>query len=323
MVMKNYTFPKIKRGGMLLLALLAFGQIAWAQGLSGTGTSDDPYLINDSIDWNWFAQSVTNDSTYAGKFVQLTDDIIVSTMAGIENKCFSGTFDGQGHTITLDMTATMQFTALFCYADGATFQNLKVDGVLNTSKKFCAGLVGAVVYNGCTFTNCVSDVTINSSVNGDGSHGGFVSFLWRANTFEGCAFTGKLLGPSTTNVGGFVGFTETNQNGSVTFTNCLFVPEEVTMSGNGSQTFARWRSGNSAVTIGANCYYSQTLGGAQGKMRHSITGIKGANVDFRGSNTTYDAIGIQAICTVATLQALAPSTMISMLATPSSCPTRM
>ena len=111
--MKNYTFPKIRRSGMLLLALLAFGQIAWAQGLSGTGTSDDPYLINDSIDWNWFAQSVTNDSTYAGKFVQLTDNIIVGTMAGIENKCFSGTFDGQGHTITLDMTATMQFTALF------------------------------------------------------------------------------------------------------------------------------------------------------------------------------------------------------------------
>lgn len=284
----------LTREALTLLAFLAFGQIAWAQGLSGTGTSDDPYLINDSIDWNWFAQSVTNDSTYAGKFVQLTDDIIVSTMAGIENKCFSGTFDGQGHTITLDMTATMQFTALFCYADGATFRNLKVDGVLNTSKKFCAGLVGAVVYNGCTFTNCVSDVTINSTVNGDGSHGGFVSFLWRANTFEGCAFTGKLLGPSTTSVGGFVGFTETNQNGSVTFTNCVFHPEEVTMSGDGSQTFARWRSGNSAVTIGNNCYYSQTLGGAQGKMMHSITGIKGVNVDFPGSNTTYYVSNIQA-----------------------------
>ena len=306
-MMKKYTFPKIRRSGMLLLALLAFRQIAWAQGLSGTGTSNDPYLINDSIDWNWFAQSITNDSTYAGKFVQLTDDIIVGTMAGIENKCFSGTFDGQGHTITLDMTATMQFTALFCYADGATFRNLKVDGVLNTSKKFCASLVGAVVYHGCTFTNCVSDVTINSSVNGDGSHGGFVSFLWRANTFEGCAFTGKLLGPSTTNVGGFVGFTETNQNGSVTFTNCLFIPEEVTMSGDGSQTFARWRSGDNAVTIGTNCYYSQTLGAAQGKMMHSITGIKSANVAFHGNHNTYNVSGISAYSTGIGLTPLTPS----------------
>ena len=279
---------------LAITALMSFTSTVWAQGLSGTGTSDDPYLINDSIEWNWFAQSITNDSTYAGKFVQLTDDIIVSTMAGIENKCFSGTFDGQGYTITLDMTATMQFTALFCYADGATFQNLKVDGVLNTSKKFCAGLVGAVVYHGCTFTNCVSDVTINSSVQGDGSHGGFVSFLWRANTFEGCAFTGKLLGPSTTNVGGFVGFTETNQQGSVTFTNCLFIPEEVTMSSNGSQTFARWRSGDSAVTTGANCYYSQTLGAAQGKMMHSITGGANVTVSANGQATTYSMSGIQA-----------------------------
>ena len=291
---EHRSFPKLLALLLAITAFSAFTPTVWAQGLSGTGSSDDPYLINDSIEWNWFAQSVTNDSTYAGKFVQLTDDIIVSTMAGIENKCFSGTFDGQGHTITLDMTATMQFTALFCYADSATFQNLKVDGVLNTSKKFCAGLVGAVVYHGCTFTNCVSDVTINSSVQGDGTHGGFVSYVWDANYFEGCAFTGKLLGPSTTNVGGFVGFTETNQNGSVTFTNCLFIPEEVTMSSNGSQTFARWRSGDNAVTIGANCYYSQTLGAAQGKMMHSITGDANVTVAFNGQATNYGMRGIQA-----------------------------
>ncbi len=292
---------------MLLLALLAFGQTAWAQGLSGTGTSTDPYLINDSIDWNWFAQSVTDGTTYENQFVSLNDDITVGTMAGIENKCFSGTFDGQGYTITLEMTATMQFTSLFCYADGATFRNLKVDGVLNTSKKFCAGLVGAVVYHGCTFTNCVSDVTINSTVQGDGTHGGFVSYVWDANYFEGCAFTGKLLGPGTTNVGGFVGFTETNQNGSVTFTNCLFIPEEVTMSGNGSQTFARWRSGNSAVTTGANCYYSQTLGAAQGKMMHSITGEANVTVTANGQATTYSMSGISAYSTGIGLTPLTPS----------------
>ena len=90
---------------MLLLALLAFGQTAWAQGLSGTGTSTDPYLINDSIDWNWFAQSVTDGTTYENQFVSLNDDITVGTMAGIENKCFSGTFDGQGYTITLESPA--------------------------------------------------------------------------------------------------------------------------------------------------------------------------------------------------------------------------
>ena len=279
---------------LILLALMALTPMAWAQGLSGSGTSADPYLISSSADWNTFAQSVTGGTTYAGQFVSLNADITVSTMAGVENKCFAGTFDGQGHTITLEMTASMQFTSLFCYADGATFQNLKVDGILNTSKKFCAGLVGAVVYHGCTFTNCVSDVTINSSVQGDGTHGGFVSYVWDTNYFDGCAFTGKLLGPSTTNVGGFVGFTETNQHGTVTFTNCLFIPEQVTMSANGSQTFARWRSGNSSVIIGDNCYYSQTLGAAQGKLMHSITGGANVTVAFSGQATAYGTSGIDA-----------------------------
>ena len=279
---------------LILIVLIALTPKAWAQGLSGSGTSADPYLISSSADWNTFAQSVTGGTTYAGQFVSLNADITVSTMAGVENKCFAGTFDGQGHTITLNMTASMPFTSLFCYADGATFQNLKVDGILNTSKKFCAGLVGAVVYHGCTFTNCVSDVTINSSVQGDGTHGGFVSYVWDTNYFDGCAFTGKLLGPSTTNVGGFVGFTETNQHGTVTFTNCLFIPEQVTMSANGSQTFARWRSGNSSVIIGDNCYYSQTLGAAQGKLMHSITGGANVTVAFSGQATAYGTSGIDA-----------------------------
>ena len=42
---------------LILLALLTIGQ-AKAQGLSGSGTTDDPYLITSSADWNTFAQSV-------------------------------------------------------------------------------------------------------------------------------------------------------------------------------------------------------------------------------------------------------------------------
>jgi hypothetical protein len=294
--MKNHTFPKIRRSAMLLLALLAFGQTAWAQGLSGTGTSTDPYLINDSIDWNWFAQSVTDGTSYANQFVSLNDDITVGTMAGIENKCFSGTFDGQGHTITLDMTANIQFTSLFCYVDGATFQNLKVDGTINTSKKFCAGIAGGIFYNGCTFTNCLSEVTINSTINGDGTHGGLVAYVGKGdNTFEGCAFTGKLLGSNTNYVGGLVGFTDSRNNATVSFTNCVFHPQQVTMSGSGSQTFARWYGNNSSsVIIGSNCYYSQTLGAAQGKMMRSITGDANVTVAFDGQPTNYSVSGIDA-----------------------------
>ena len=270
----------------ILLALLTFGQATWAQNL----------IINSVDDWNTFAQSVTNGSTYTGQTVQLNTDITVSTMAGVENKCFAGTFDGKGHTITLDMTASMQFTSLFCYADGAIFQNLKVDGIINTTKKFCAGFVGGVINHGCTFTNCVSDVTINSSISGDGTHGGLVAYVGKGdNTFEGCAFTGKLLGANTNYVGGLVGFTDSRNGATVSFTNCVFHPQQVTMSGNGSQTFARWYGNNSgSVTIGDNCYYSQTLGAAQGKQMRSITGGDYVTVAFSGNATTYKRSGISA-----------------------------
>ena len=40
-------------------------------------------------------------------------------------------------------------------------------------------------------------------------------------------------------------------------------PSEVTMGTEGSQTFARWRSGDSSVIIGDNCYYSQIPATAQ------------------------------------------------------------
>ena len=251
------------------------------------------YSISSTTEWNTFAQSVTNGKTYAGQIVKLTADISVTTTAGDENTSFAGTFDGQGHTITLNMTTNVQYTALFYYADGATFQNLKVGGTINISRKFCAGFVGAVVYHGCTFTNCVSDITINSSISGDGTHGGFVGYAaWGYNTFEGCAFTGKLLGANTTNVGGFVGYTESRA--TVSFTNCVFHPQQVTMSGSGSQTFARWRSGSNNVTIGDNCYYSQTLGAAQGKQMRSITGGDYVTVAFSGEATTYERSGISA-----------------------------
>ena len=254
------------------------------------------YVISSTAEWNTFAQSVTDGKTYAGQIVKLTNDISVTTMAGDENTSFAGAFDGQGHAITLNMTASVQFTSLFCNADGATFQNLKVDGTINTSKKFCAGFAGAVINNGCTFTNCVSDVTINSSINGDGTHGGLVAYVGKGNnTFEGCAFTGKLLGSNTNYVGGLVGFTDSRNSATVSFTNCVFHPQQVTMSGNGSQTFARWYGNNSgSVTIGDNCYYSQTLGGAQGKQMRSITGGNYVTVAFSGNATTYERSGIDA-----------------------------
>ena len=82
----------------------------------GTGTDADPYLISSADDWNKFAHNVTYGRNYSGKYVKLTNDISVTTMAGDYQaddnyQPFSGTFDGDGHTLTLNVNNQSRFAA--------------------------------------------------------------------------------------------------------------------------------------------------------------------------------------------------------------------
>ena len=78
---------------------------------------------------------MNNGTSYSGQIVALTTDIptAVTTMAGTENNPFCGTFDGDGHTITLSLSGSGQGTALFYLIEGATLKNLKVQGTVTTS----------------------------------------------------------------------------------------------------------------------------------------------------------------------------------------------
>lgn len=61
-------------------------QFKVAKNISGTGTKDDPYLINTTDDWNLFAKSVEGGIDYYRKYVKLTNDITISTMVGVCDK---------------------------------------------------------------------------------------------------------------------------------------------------------------------------------------------------------------------------------------------
>ena len=225
----------------------------------------DIYTIYTADGWNAFCDALQYNGVYnrfIGKTVRLGADITVGRMAGGSGHEFMGTFDGQGHTLTVNYTTTAQFTAPFSYINGATIMNLTTGGTINTSAKFAGGMVGATLGVGTIeITNCVSDVTINSSVNGDGTHGGFLAVAsYGAVNFTGCMFSGEMLGESTTLWAGFVGWTESNHNATVTFTDCLFNPTN--LATNSGRTFSRARN-MSSVTI-TNCYYTVPLGTAQG-----------------------------------------------------------
>ena len=227
--------------------------------------SGNEYTIHTATGWNTFCELLANNSAdfFTGTIVKLDADITVSRMAGSSDHSFSGTFNGQGHTLTVNYNTSEPVTAPFRFVTGATITNLVTAGTITTSAKFASGMIGKTNGDGTVnITNCMSSDTINSNVNGDGTHGGFVgSVTYGTMNITGCTFNGKMRGTSTTKCGGFVGWTESSNNATATITDCLFAPTTLEISD--GNTFSRARNMNS-VTI-TNSYYTTSLGVLQGK----------------------------------------------------------
>ena len=225
----------------------------------GQGTEAYPYVISYTIQWNLLADRVAVGTDYSGTYFRLANDITVTSMVGIDGQhSFNGNFDGDGNKLTLNYSTTTDYAAPFRFVNGATIHDLTVEGTINTTKQFAAGLIGQAAGT-VVIDHCRSSVTINSTVNGDGTDAGFVAnIIDGETTLSGCLFDGKLIGRLTYNNGGFVGWTA---NGArLTIENSVFAPTEVTMVGD--KTFARSTDDNRPTVT--NCYYTETFGAAQG-----------------------------------------------------------
>ena len=242
-------------------ALLFDGKYYVAMGLPGAGTEASPYLINDDGRWNLFTDYVTKGYNFNGEFVRLNADMSVVTMAGADDaNSFQGTFDGYGHTLTFTKgTSGSPFDENYCapfrHVKNSTIKNLHVAGTITTSGQFAAGIVGESHKN-LNITNCRSSVAINSSVSGDGTHGGLVSTLsGSGNTIliDGCVFDGSFATTAnTTNCGGFIGWPVYNRP---VISNSLMKPSSVA-AGMLNNTFARWHT-TYEPTI-TNCFFVAT-----------------------------------------------------------------
>jgi hypothetical protein len=258
---------------------------------SGDGSVETPYLIGTTADWDNLVYYVNSGAVegFNGKYLKLTNDIEITTMAGIPTTfTFRGTFDGDNHTITVDYTTSEQYAAPFQYTYGCTIKNLKTAGTINTSSTHTGGVVGRNGTSSTTLENVSSSVTINSSYNGSAYHGGLMGYAINA-TFKGCAFTGKLLGASSHHCGGFLGQKTITDDSNATFTDCLFAPTEVTVSTGLSFTFAAGAHNNTTFN---NCYYTEVLGDAQGTKAHGVTGGTYVTVVNAGAATNYNVSGI-------------------------------
>ena len=269
--MKNATF--FTRSARLSLFPFFFFLVSFlyaANGnLSGSGTSSSPYIIEDTADWNKFASNI-NDGIDASSFYMLSDNFDntsnpITTMCGTsESYSFKGTFDGNAKTLTVNFNVSSENAGPFRYAKNAIIQNLTVTGNITTSNKYAGGFIGSA-YAIVTIQNCISSVTINSSVNGDGTHGGLIGLAQGGSSifFTNCLFNGKLLGSNTHSNSGFLGY-----NGGVlsTFVNCLFAPEQITMDSVNSATFNR--NGHNSFD---NCYYKKKYGEKHGQDASSLS----------------------------------------------------
>ena len=135
-----------------------------------------PVVVIDSESaWDAFAAAVNNGSqSYAGKLVQLTADLSVSTMVGTADHPFCGTFDGNGHTLNVNIDQSgVEYAAPFRYINGATIRNLKVTGAV-AGGQHCAGIAGAALGGVNSIRNCwmaASVTTSGNSIGGVLGHG--------------------------------------------------------------------------------------------------------------------------------------------------------
>ena len=173
---------------------------------------------------------------------QLTADITVTEPYA---KDFSGTFDGNGHTVTLDITASTPNVGLFSkLAGGAVVKNLKVDGTVSGTE----GVAGiAAQANGATISGCINCAEISATQR----HVGGIVGKMGGGTVENCYNTGAISSSRNrpaVNLGGIVGYIDE----SATVKNCYNVGEiKVTNKATNMAGIAGWCV---ASTV-ENCYY--------------------------------------------------------------------
>jgi hypothetical protein len=210
-----------------LLLLVLITSSAWAQTYSGgDGTEGNPfqianltdlqYLSEHSGDWGlYFIQTANIDASATSTWNSGSGFSPIGTYV---NFPFTGSFNGDGHTITglYINRSTTNGVAMFGYTVGATIENTGLVNVSIVGNELVSALVGRTGEN-TTISNCFSTGAISS-----GSYYGMVGGLigYHAgsssleNSYSRASITGTRPG-GTRSLGGLIGSTHASS-----VTNC-------------------------------------------------------------------------------------------------------
>ena len=194
------------------------------------------------------------------------------------NAWVDGNFDGQGHTLTIemsDMGALASFIPEMC----GNFENVIMHGTIGTTSGQNAGSISGHARMALV-RNVYSDITINSEINGDNSSGGFFGAMYNAKTVENCIYAGDFVTPRDANsgagcvrIGGFAGWA----HAQTLFNNCAFLGNLIGAGGAGSIENSQHFSRNPGSVICTNCYVANVIEGPDVSDYDKFTQIEDAN----------------------------------------------
>ena len=274
-VLSDLTNNLTKAALMLLITLLSTTLKAQL-----TQDEDGYYLLSNAADWEAFAALVNNNDDYNATYnARMTADINLGdsqTVVGMPMSNnfkheYYGTFDGQGHTLTVAYSGNVcvyedfagyRIFGPFCAVRTCTIKNLRVEG-------------------------SISEVTSESS-NGSLAVGGIVGRIRVRCTIENCSTNLNITAVKTKNsfVGGLVGICPKNinqtANGRVIIKDCLC---EGSITGSNNNTYKTYEG----AFIG---YINST---SSSSIEHSLSTIEVSSV-YKNRGAYYGANS--AVCTL-------------------------
>ena len=199
----------MKRFHFVLLLIGLGASMAFADGAlpPGSGAPSAPYQVSTLDHLLWIS---TNSSSWGAYFQQVADIDATATSGWNSNAGFSpignhttqftGSYDGQEHTITgLHISLSASHVGFFGYTSGAALQNINLVNVNITGGDHVGGLVG---YSG---SSSVTNSYATGNVSGAGDLvGGLVGYSYSNSSVTNSYATGNVSGASDV-VGGLVG----------------------------------------------------------------------------------------------------------------------
>ena len=170
---------------------------------------------------------------------------------------FAGEFDGQGHTVTINLTepnnCPHEDCALFGGINNATIKNLIINGTVTSHERFAAALVGHA-WGTNYIENVISNVNIISTKNGDATNGGLIAVNNSSATtnIKNVLIAGSQQSETAHSCGAIIGWTDSK----VYAENVLVIADLAVGAANSDIT-----SRNNGNFNGTNIYYATAFKG--------------------------------------------------------------